>query len=344
MSKTTLCWRTAALPKTRREDADRVVTIGEQIAAAIAALDKLESAKPHPETYERDWGAPYDYMSALEAMAMSQPATSLAGCMLQVALMNHLFDSCNPAPSLSTYSNDEAARRFEVAAYSVIDILLRETGRDPKTLGCDCYAGARLSRQAQAAHGAAERACRRQGEGLTIAKSTTRRAEPRKEPWPNGELSFMQLRAKPKVSKAGRLGPHDFWVVEETGDWVADNKIGEDFARELLEAMQASRDPTLLGLCVADMIEHGRFGGVECGFLFAFSSWAVQARPLPAAGAVRLARIIAACLLLRAARGSSDPAGRSSPAVSAYQPRYPCLLRAVSGRVESVGIPKVGKI
>jgi hypothetical protein len=70
-------------------------------------------------------------------MAMSQPATSPAGCMLQVALMNQLFNSRNPDPSLGTYSNDEAARRFEVAAYSVIDVLLRETGRGPKTLGCD---------------------------------------------------------------------------------------------------------------------------------------------------------------------------------------------------------------
>jgi hypothetical protein len=40
--------------------------------------------------------------------------------------------------------------------------------------------------------------------------------------------------------------------------------------------MRASGDPNLLGNCVADTIEHGHFGGVECGFLFVFSWWAIQ--------------------------------------------------------------------
>jgi hypothetical protein len=76
-----------------------------------------------------------DYLAALEAMAVSQPATSLAGCMVQVALMNHMFNSCDPDPSVSDFSNQEATRRFEIAVYSVIGALSRETGRDPKTLG-----------------------------------------------------------------------------------------------------------------------------------------------------------------------------------------------------------------
>jgi hypothetical protein len=61
--------------------------------------------------------------------------------MLQVALMSQMFNSCDPDPSLSEYSNKEATRRFEMAVFSVIDLLARETGRDPKTLGCDYYAG-----------------------------------------------------------------------------------------------------------------------------------------------------------------------------------------------------------
>jgi len=56
--------------------------------------------------------------------------------------MNQMFSNRDPDPSLSDCGNREAARRFEVAVYSVIDVLSRETGRDPKTLGCDYYAGA----------------------------------------------------------------------------------------------------------------------------------------------------------------------------------------------------------
>jgi hypothetical protein len=129
----------AALPETRREFDDPVVAVGVKIAAVIAALERNEN---RPDVTERDRLALSDYLAALEAMAMSQPATTLAGCMLQVALLNHTFNSGSPDPSASDYSNQEAARRFELAVYSVIDVLYRETGREPKTLGCDYYAGA----------------------------------------------------------------------------------------------------------------------------------------------------------------------------------------------------------
>src|SRR5450432_4413883 len=130
-----------ALPETRRERDDPVVAIGVKIAAVIAALDRNEN---RPDVTERERLALADYLSALEAMAMSQPARTLAGCMLQVALMNHTFNNGSPDPSASDYSNQEAARRFELAVYSVIDVLYRETGRDPKTIGCDYYAGAQV--------------------------------------------------------------------------------------------------------------------------------------------------------------------------------------------------------
>jgi hypothetical protein len=135
MTKRTIRAKHPALPETRRELDDPVVAIGEKIAAVIAA--KHLNEKPGG----RDDLALSDYLAALEAMAMSQPATSLAGCMVQVALMNHMFNSCDPDPSLSDFSNQEAVRRFEIAVYSVIGALERETGRDPKTLGCDYYAG-----------------------------------------------------------------------------------------------------------------------------------------------------------------------------------------------------------
>jgi hypothetical protein len=99
---------------------------------------------------------------------------------------------------------------------------------------------------------------------------------PLSQPWSKGELSFTRTRAPSQISRAAGRMPRDFWVVEETGDWSADNKIGEAYAQELLQVMRASKDPNILGLCVKDMIAHGRFGGVECGFMFAFSSWAMR--------------------------------------------------------------------
>jgi hypothetical protein len=140
MTKRTVRAPKAALPETRREYDDPVVAIGEKIAEVIAAIDRNDE-RPATDTHDRDHLALSDCLAALEAMAMSQPATSLAGCMLQVALMNQMFNSCDPDPSLSDFSNKEAARRFEMAVYSVIDALFRETGRDPKTLGCYYYAG-----------------------------------------------------------------------------------------------------------------------------------------------------------------------------------------------------------
>ena len=141
MRKPSIRPSSAALPETRQERDDPVVAIGVKIAAVIAALERNEN---RPDFTERDRLALCDYMAALEAAAISQPATSLAGCMLQVALMNQMFNNGSPDPSSGDYGNKEAARRFEMAVYSVIDVLYRETGREPKTLGCDYYAGAQV--------------------------------------------------------------------------------------------------------------------------------------------------------------------------------------------------------
>jgi hypothetical protein len=55
------------------------------------------------------------------------------------------------------------------------------------------------------------------------------------------------------------------WKVEPTGDWLADNEIGEQYARMLLK-LRTSRRP-LLCLIVRDMIATGRYTGIEAGFL-----------------------------------------------------------------------------
>jgi hypothetical protein len=132
MRKPSVRGSSAALPETRREYDDPVVAIGVKIAAVIAALERNEN---RPDVTERDRLALCDCLAALE---------SLAGCMLQVSLMNHIFNNGSPDPSSSDYGNEETARRFEMAVYSVIDVLYRECGHEPKTLGCDYYAGAQV--------------------------------------------------------------------------------------------------------------------------------------------------------------------------------------------------------
>jgi hypothetical protein len=92
MTKRTVRARQAALPETRRELDDPVVAIGEKIAEVIAALDRNDEEKPRADTADRDRSALNDYLAALESMALSQPATTLAGCMIQVALMNQMFN------------------------------------------------------------------------------------------------------------------------------------------------------------------------------------------------------------------------------------------------------------
>jgi hypothetical protein len=95
---------------------------------------------------------------------------------------------------------------------------------------------------------------------------------PKKAPWPEGELSYTRTLRKPKPGQI----PRDFWVVEETGDWDADNKIGEKLARECLQEMRQTQDPHGISHAVSGMIEHGRHGGIEVGFLFAIGWWLMK--------------------------------------------------------------------
>jgi hypothetical protein len=138
MAKRTFRAKSVAPLETHREYDDPVVAIGEKIAAAVAAQNDVK------DVGGRDYLALCDYVAALEALAMSQPATSFAGCMLQVAIMNQMFSNSQPDESPSEFSNKEAARRFEVAVYSVIDVLFRACGRAPATIGCDYYAGVQV--------------------------------------------------------------------------------------------------------------------------------------------------------------------------------------------------------
>jgi hypothetical protein len=56
----------------------------------------------------------------------------------------------------------------------------------------------------------------------------------------------------------------------------ADNKIGEELACECLKEMRKTQDPHGISHAVSDMIEHGRHGGIEIGFLFAIGWWLMK--------------------------------------------------------------------
>lgn len=63
------------------------------------------------------------------------------------------------------------------------------------------------------------------------------------------------------------VGEQTFWSVEETGDWSEDNAIGREYGRQVVDTMQALDAPILLGRVIESMVERGKYGGIEVGFL-----------------------------------------------------------------------------
>ena len=69
------------------------------------------------------------------------------------------------------------------------------------------------------------------------------------------------------LSFVRKVGPHlDFWHLEPTADWGEDCRVGRDAASELTRYMDFARGPNLLGSVVREMIQKGRFTGLEVGF------------------------------------------------------------------------------
>jgi hypothetical protein len=107
-----------------------------------------------------------------------------------------------------------------------------------------------------------------------MAKSNLKRAYAAGKP-DIADLSFIGTRKPTKDNIAKR----DFWVIPETGDYGVDNGIGHRAAFELVEYMKSAGDGSqfMLGSVVESMIEKGRFGGVEVGFLQVFGELAAKA-------------------------------------------------------------------
>jgi hypothetical protein len=146
MSKRTVSAKGGATPaKGHNLQPDPVAEIGAKLAIAADARKKLderiaEGTIPDSEArrdMERDRDALDNYIDALADTALSQPAKTLAGAMLQVALLHHHMEGMWAA-------GGSIEQRCEFGVQSIVDILARESGVDREALGVDYFAGARL--------------------------------------------------------------------------------------------------------------------------------------------------------------------------------------------------------
>lgn len=65
--------------------------------------------------------------------------------------------------------------------------------------------------------------------------------------------------------------PGKAWAPQRTGDYETDCALGRKCASEFAEFASASDANSLLGVIVSDMVEDGRFTGLEVGFFAGIS-------------------------------------------------------------------------
>jgi hypothetical protein len=67
------------------------------------------------------------------------------------------------------------------------------------------------------------------------------------------------------------------WSVAETGQWNRDNERGEKLANECVDYMiRHDNYLPLLSDVIHDMVDKGRFGGVEVGFMHQIAALAIR--------------------------------------------------------------------
>lgn len=82
-------------------------------------------------------------------------------------------------------------------------------------------------------------------------------------------LSFMK-----DVPDGKRKTRRVFWSVESTGEYAADNELGRSYADELLACIRKDGHSFLLNSVLKHMVEAGRFGGIEVGFIARIGEYA----------------------------------------------------------------------
>lgn len=81
-----------------------------------------------------------------------------------------------------------------------------------------------------------------------------------------GPIAFDALRALPFVSETP-TGDVAFWDIESVDHDPTDIGLGEMYGRLALDVAKRFDMPVLLAVVMRDMLQRGRFTGVEAGFL-----------------------------------------------------------------------------
>lgn len=83
-----------------------------------------------------------------------------------------------------------------------------------------------------------------------------------------------------RSARGSRRISRDFWAVDVASDsYIQECERGEAFARLALDHMRRQDAAPLLAWIVCDMLDKGRFGGVEIGFLRVFAVAAMRGTP-----------------------------------------------------------------
>lgn len=70
--------------------------------------------------------------------------------------------------------------------------------------------------------------------------------------------------------------PTSMWSPNASGNYSLDNKIGRTHADQCVDLMRRQNNPALLGQVVRAMVDKGRFGGVEVGFMNRVADHAIR--------------------------------------------------------------------
>jgi hypothetical protein len=151
MPKHTVPAAGGAMPvRGRHIPSDPVAELGAEMAVvqkAMAVADELINSSQEHSKEGVDakllHEALYNRLYALVDNAMSQPARSFAGAMVQVALINHFMNEMQHCPEYSETTAEEVDQRCHFAIRSIIDVLAKAAGVDPKGLSVDFWAGSK---------------------------------------------------------------------------------------------------------------------------------------------------------------------------------------------------------
>jgi hypothetical protein len=125
---------------------DPVAEIGARMKVVENSLENVERHQAEMASSStrflqslEDQDALFDYLDALSDLAVSQPAKSLAGAMVQLAVVARIIDLQRPCGE-RTQTERVAERRCKLAFQSIMRLLSQESGIRPEQVGADYFA------------------------------------------------------------------------------------------------------------------------------------------------------------------------------------------------------------